>query len=84
MGRTAERRRHAVPAGVEDRSAVRPIFDGRIAGEAAVFDSQGPEVYDRSAGIACSIGQEGTAVDVAGCISVDGASNLRRVFAPNN
>jgi hypothetical protein len=32
------------------------------------------------------VGQEGTAVDVAGTtnIDVDGSSSLRRVFAPNN
>jgi hypothetical protein len=31
-----------------------------------------------------AVGQEGTAVDVAGCLSVDvdGSSVLRRVFAP--
>jgi hypothetical protein len=46
---------------------VYTYIGGRIAGEVGIFDSQSPSVVDGPSILHCSVGQECSAIDVAGC-----------------
>jgi hypothetical protein len=57
---------------------VYTYIGGRIAGEFGIFDSQSPLAEDGPSIHPCSVGQESSAIDVAGCApSYENGSSLK-------